>query len=101
VGGEHNHVQGDKNAADRVVGIRAAMGRCSSVVVDGGSQWGSDLGHRELLPVEEGHGGGPVSVTTVLVIEMTSVGKREPSVMVDSVLVDHGEWATISVDNPG
>ena len=68
-------VQGDENATDRVVGVGAAMGRCSVVIVDGGSQWGFDLGNSEFLPVEEGLGGGSVSVTTVHVVEVTLGGQ--------------------------
>ena len=99
--GEHNRVQGDENATDRVVGIGAAMGRCSIVIVDGGSQWGFDLGNSDFLPVKEGLGGGSVRVTTVHVVEVTPVGKGEPSILIDTVLVDHGERATVSVDHTG
>ena len=101
MGGEHNRVHGDENATDRVVGVGAAMGRCSVVIVDSGSQWGFDLGNSDFLPVEEGLGGGSVRVAAVHVIEMALVGKGEPSVLVDAVLVDHGVWATISVDHTG
>ena len=101
MGGEHNRVHGDEGATDGVVGVGAAMSRCSVVIVDSSSQRGFGLGNSDFLPVEEGLGIGSMRVAAVHVIEMALVGKGEPSVLIDVVFVDHGIWATISVDHTG